>query len=135
MSQITLDATEQSLNSVVDFVDMVLDHIECPTRARRQIHVVADEIFSNIARYAYGHDTGDATVRMGFESPNHMLVLTFEDHGKPFDPCRSDDPDTALTIEDRPVGGLGIFMVKQMMDVVEYCRRNGCNVLTLKKQL
>lgn len=135
MSHITLDATEQSVNSVVDYVDMMLDHIGCPTRARRQIHVVTDEVFSNIARYAYGQSTGDATVTLGFEQPNRMLVLTFEDHGVPFDPCQSHDPDTKLAIDDRPVGGLGIFMVKKIMDVVEYSRGDGCNVLTLKKRL
>ena len=94
-----------------------------------------EEIFINIARYAYRPEQGKATVRVEVSGDPVCVSITFVDHGVPYDPLAKDDPDISLSAEDREIGGLGIFMTKQLMDDVAYTYKNGQNILTLKKQL
>ena len=104
-------------------------------KAQMQIDIVIDELFGNIARYAYGDGTGDATVRFEFDGPTRTASVTFIDGGVPFDPLQKPDPDVTLSAEERAVGGLGIFMIKKTMDRVEYRRENSMNILTIYKTI
>ena len=100
-----------------------------------QFDVAIDEIFSNIARYAYAPGVGPVTVRFETQAEPKAAMLTFIDKGKPFDPLQAKEPDITASAEDRPVGGLGIFLVKKTMDEVTYEYRDGQNILRLKKLL
>lgn len=135
MKAITLDATVDNLNTVTDFVNSELERIGCPMKPMMQIDVVIDELFSNIAHYAYHPDVGPATVTVDVKDDPVSVIITFMDNGKPFDPLKSSDPDTSLSAEDRKIGGLGIFLVKKTMDSVNYEFKNGQNILTIKKNV
>ena len=100
-----------------------------------QIEVAAEEIFINIASYAYAPDKGRATVRVEVSPDPVTVTITFIDQGMPYDPLAKEDPDVTLKAEDRPVGGLGIFMVKKTMDDVTYEYKDGKNILRIKKNI
>ncbi len=133
--EITVPATEDSIRTVADFVDGELDGIACEPRARFQLRVAVDELFSNIVRYAYGPEEGPATIRVSVEEDPLRVVLTFIDRGKPYDPLSAEDPDVTLPARERKIGGLGIFMVRKTMDSVEYSYENGQNILTVRKHV
>ena len=130
-----MDATVENVRAVTDFVGEVLEQANCPLDTKRQLNIVIDEVFSNIAQYAYGSALGTATVKAGLEEGGRTLVLIFQDGGMPYDPLSAKDPDTSLSAKDRPMGGLGILLVKKLMDEKTYVYENGQNVLTLKKKL
>ena len=135
LRELTLDATVENVRAVTDFVGEVLEQANCPLDTKRQLNIVIDEVFSNIAQYAYGSALGTATVKAGLEEGGRTLVLTFQDGGMPYDPLSAKDPDTSLPAADRPFGGLGILLVKKLMDEKTYAYKNGQNILTLKKRL
>ena len=115
------------------FVDAELEAIGCPTKAQMQIDIAIDELFGNIARYAYQPGTGTATVRIAVEQNPLAVNLTFIDQGKPFDPLSAREPDVTAGAEERPIGGLGVFLVKKTMDDVHYEYKDGKNVLHIRK--
>ena len=132
-NEMTVEATLENIPAVTAFVDERLEALDCPMKAQMQIDVAIDELFSNIARYAYDPVTGPATVRVDQEP--RAVRITFIDHGKPYDPLAKADPDVTLSAEDRQIGGLGIFMVKKTMDDVQYEYKDGQNILTVEKRL
>ena len=133
VEEITLDAVTGNLGRITDWVNSALDTYGCPARARMQIDVAIDEIFSNIARYAYPGKTGRATVRCDYA--DGLVSITFTDDGISYNPLEKQDPDTTLPAAEREIGGLGIFLVKKTMDAMEYQRLNGCNILTIRKKI
>ena len=133
--EMTIEATVENIQLVTDFVNGELEELDCPVKAQMQIDIAIDELFGNIAQYAYDPATGPATVRVEVERDPLAVVITFIDHGKPYDPLAADDPDTTLSAEERKIGGLGIFLVKKTMDDISYEYNNGRNVLTIKKNL
>lgn len=135
MKELTLDAVVENIDKVTDFVNNELDAYDCLMKARMQINVAIDELFGNIAHYAYEKGTGKATVRIEVEEEPLMVSITFIDSGKPFNPLDRPEPDTTLSAQKRAIGGLGIFLVKKTMDKVEYLYQNGQNMLTIKKKL
>ena len=95
----------------------------------------ADEIFTNIASYAYPNEEGkEALIDAVLDKEKRSFTMSFIDEGEPFNPLDKEDPDTSLPAEERQVGGLGIFLVKQYMDYVNYERKDGENILTVKKK-
>ena len=104
-------------------------------KARMQIELAVEEIFVNIANYAYAPEIGRATVRVVVSDEPLTVTITFLDRGVPYDPLKKDDPDVTLSAADREIGGLGIFMTKKVMDDVSYEYKDGQNILTLKKRL
>ena len=118
--KITVRAVTENLISVTEFVNSVLDAAECSPKARMQIDVAVDEIFSNVVNYAYTPQSGDISVAITVEKEPLTAVLTFEDRGRRFDPLNTAEPDISLSAEERDVGGLGIFMVKKTMDDIDY---------------
>ena len=135
MKELTLDAIVSNIDTVTDFVNEELEAHGYSFKARTQIDVAIDELFGNIARYAYKEGTGKVTVRLEYDPDGHELTITFIDNGIPFDPLKRDDPDIHLSAEEREIGGLGIFVVKRTMDAVEYEYKDDCNVLKIRKVL
>ena len=135
MKEITIAATVENIDVVTDFVNEQLESRDCPIKAQMQIDIAIDELFSNIAHYAYNPETGDATVRVEVVEDPMAVVITFIDKGIPYDPLKKADPNTALSAEEREIGGLGIFMVKKTMDDITYEYKDGQNILKIKKNL
>ena len=126
-------ATRSELPRVIDFIEETLQAEGCPMKEQMQINIAVEEIFVNIASYAYKSGTGDARIDVEmYEDPDTVHII-FTDSGIPYNPLAKEDPDTGLPAEDRQIGGLGIFMVKQSMDDMKYEYRNGQNILTLIK--
>lgn len=134
MKELKLDAVIENIPQVTKWIDEELEALDCPMKAQMQIDIAIDELFSNIARYAYSPEVGQATVRIETEEDPLAVVITFLDHGIPFDPLKRDDPDVTRTLADREVGGLGIFMVKKTMDEIRYEYKDGQNILSIKKK-
>ena len=134
MKEITLEADIKNIPVVTEFVDGILEEHDCSMKAQIQIDVAIDELFSNIARYAYAPGTGMATVKV--EADNTPAVnITFIDKGIPYNPLAKEDPDVTLSAEERKIGGLGIFMVKKSMDDMFYEYKDGSNILTIRKNI
>lgn len=134
-NELEIDADRENLQKVTDFVSALLKEAGCPVKERMQINVAVEEIFVNIASYAYGSGKGPSIVRTEVSEDPIEVVITFIDKGKPFDPLDKEDPDITLSADDRPIGGLGIFMVKEMMDDIDYEYKDGKNILRLKKKI
>ena len=135
MKELELAATTENLHAVLAFIDQELEAVGCSMRSQMQIDIAVEEIFVNIAHYAYNPEVGKATIRVEVQTEPLAVVLTFLDQGVPYDPLAKEDPDVSLSAEERQIGGLGIFMVKKSMDDVQYRYENGRNILTLKKTL
>jgi len=135
MKELTIAATVENIGIVTDFVNEQLEALDCPVKAQMQIDIAIDELFGNIAHYAYNPDVGSATVRVEVTEEPLAVIITFIDGGVPYDPLKSADPDTTLSAEDRQLGGLGIYMVKKSMDEISYEYRDGKNILSIKKNL
>ena len=135
MKELTIAATVENIETVTDFVNEQLEALDCPMKAQMQIDIAIDELFGNIAHYAYNPDVGDATVRVEVIDAPLSVIITFIDGGVPYDPLTAADPDTSLSAEERSLGGLGIFMVKKSMDEITYRYENGSNILSIRKNL
>ncbi len=135
MKELVVDATIESIPKVTAFVDEQLEQLECPMKTQMQVDVAIDELFSNIARYAYNPEIGSATVRVEVTEDPIAVVITFIDNGVPYDPLAKADPDITLSAEERDIGGLGIYMVKQTMVDVYYEYKEGQNILRYKKNI
>lgn len=133
--EMLLEAKVENVSTVQQFIRSHLEHTECSAKALMEIDLAAEEIFVNIASYAYKPKDGDARVRVEVVGEPVTVIITFIDHGKPYDPLKRDDPDTSLPAEERGIGGLGIFLTKTVMDEVSYEYTNNSNILTLKKKL
>lgn len=135
MRDITVAAILDNISMVTAFVDEELMRIGCPRKANAQIDICIDEIFANIAQYAYGSDTGDVTLHIEFDEAERLFSLSFIDCGQPFDPRDVPEPDITSPLEERPIGGLGLFMVKNLMDSMTYQHEDGRNILTIQKRI
>lgn len=135
MKEMTIEATVENISKVTDFVNAELESLDCPLKAQMQIDVAIDELFGNIAYYAYNPETGPATVRVEVEEDPMAVIITFIDNGKPYDPLAAKDPDITLGADEREVGGLGVFLVKKTMDEITYEYKNGQNILRIRKNM
>lgn len=121
-----------ALHEVLAFTEEALERAQCPIKLIMQINIAVEEIFANIANYAYGEKKGQ--MRLGIGTADGRAEFRFTDWGIPFDPTARPDPDISLPAEERGIGGLGIFMVKKYMDEVEYRRHDGQNILTMNRK-
>ena len=135
MKELTIAATVDNIPAVTDFVNEQLEALDCPMKAQMQIDIAIDELFGNIAHYAYDPEVGEATVRVEVIEAPLSVVITFIDGGVPYDPLSADNPDITLSAEERSIGGLGIFMVKKSMDEITYRYENGKNILAIRKKI
>ncbi len=131
----TIAAILENITPVTAFIDEQLEALDCSMKAQMQIDVAIDELFGNIAHYAYPDGPGEATVRFDYDESTGKASITFIDSGIPFDPLQKADPDVTVSADEREAGGLGIFMVKKTMDGMEYRHENGHNILMIQKQL
>ena len=99
------------------------------------ICVAIEEVFVNVAHYAYGDGEGNMTLGIGFDAESRTVTFRMTDQGTPFDPLAKSDPDITLSAEDREIGGLGIFIAKKTMDTITYAHKNGENILTMVKKI
>ena len=135
MKELTIAATVENIDVVTDFVNEQLEAMDCPMNAQLQIDIAIDELFGNIANYAYNPEIGQATVRVEVAEDTLAVIITFIDNGVPYDPLKKEDPDITLSAEEREIGGLGIYMVKQNMDDISYEYKGGQNILSIKKKI
>ena len=134
MKEMTIAATVENIGAVTDFVNAQLEALDCPMKAQMQIDIAIDELFGNIAHYAYHPEVGSATVRVEVTEDPLAVIIAFIDNGVPYAPLAAEDPDITLSAEERTVGGLGIYMVKKSMDEISYEYKDGQNILTIKKR-
>ncbi|MBQ1366464.1 MAG: ATP-binding protein [Lachnospiraceae bacterium] len=132
-NEINVKASLENLQEVIAFVDGFVEELGASMKAQMQIDVAVEEIFVNIASYAYAPDTGDAVISVETDTEKKQVLITFKDSGVPYNPLEKEDPDVTLSADERGIGGLGIFMVKKSMDDMRYERKDGCNVLTIVK--
>ena len=135
MKELTVTAKIENIERITEFVNEQLAFYQCPKNAQIQIDIAIDELFGNIAHYAYTPDEGPATVRVEVVKNPLSVVLTFIDNGIPYNPLEKSDPDTSLSADEREIGGLGIYMVKKTMDEIVYEHKNGQNILKVTKNL
>lgn len=135
MKELTIDATVDNIPTVTDFVNEQLEKLNCPMKSQIQVNIAIDELFGNIAHYAYNPETGTATVRVEVMQNPLSVVITFIDNGVPYDPLAKEDPDITQSAEDRQIGGLGIYMVKKSMDSISYEYKEGQNILKIIKNI
>lgn len=135
MKKLSIEATIGKLKEVAAFLDDNLNGLDLTAGDSMQIEIAVEEIYSNICYYAYGDNIGTVEIGIEISECSHMLTIIFVDSGKPYNPLQGDDPDITIPIKEREMGGMGVFMVKQIMDEVLYENRDGQNILTLKKLL
>ena len=132
MKELKILATLENFTHVVEYIEENLLYSNCDVKLSTQMLIAVEEIYVNIAKYAYSADIGDVTIKI---SVDEDITIIFIDHGMLFDPSMIADPDISLPAKERKIGGLGIFMVKNIMDTFEYKREDGQNILTMKKKL
>ena len=130
---IVLDATDANLPSVEEFLEKVLDGQEYSKKAFNHLKIAVEEIYTNVAHYAYRPDVGKVWVTAEYKDSIFKIVI--EDKGKPYNPLEQDDPDITLGVDDRDIGGLGIFMTKKLVDKIEYERVDDKNILKMEKKI
>ena len=135
MTNQTFPAKIDALSDVLGFVDRTLEHYECPMKIQMAVCVAIEEVFVNIANYAYPNGAGDITFGIGYDPESRTITFRMADKGIPFDPLKKPDPDITLSAEDREIGGLGIFITKKTMDSLTYAYENGENILTMTKRI
>lgn len=124
-------ADDAVLEEIIALTEGELEKVDCPMKIMVQISIAVEEIFVNIAHYAYPDGNGTMTYKL--ETDTSSVKITFIDEGIPFDPLSKPDPDISLSADERPIGGLGIYMVKKSMDDVRYANVDGKNILTICK--
>lgn len=135
MKQMILTAEVDRMDEVLDFINAELEAHDVSMKAIMQIDIAVEELFVNIAHYAYNPEIGEATVTVDVQEEPRSAVIRFIDRGKPYNPLSREDPDVTLDVEERQIGGLGIYMVKKSMDEVSYAYEDGQNILTIRKLL
>ena len=129
-----LPARREAFTTLKEWLNSIAEELELPVKTRKQLLIAADEIFTNIASYGYPSGDGTAKVVVEFDMAQAELTLIFSDTGVPYNPLETPPPDISRPLAEREVGGLGIFMVKKIMDSVEYRREGSRNILALKKR-
>ena len=137
MKKMTVKAGLDNLNRVLACVDEELETAGCSMKTQMQVDIAVEEMFVNIANYAYAPGEGDADVCVETEETDggKRIRITLVDQGKPYDPLMQEAPDVSLPAEKRKIGGLGIFMARKNMDDMTYEFRDGRNILTMFKRI
>ena len=131
MKEIVLDAKVENLTRLLSFVDEELEKAECSMKGQMQIDVAVEEIFVNVASYAYEDKSGSCKIEVDADPSSSYVTITFIDEGIPYNPLAKEDPDVTLSAEEREIGGLGIFIVKKSMDKTSYERKDGKNIFCM----
>ena len=132
MKELALMASDEALYTVLDAIRDALSEHGWEDEPTTQILISAEEIFVNIAHYAYGGESKEAWVKI--DADENRCILEFRDKGKPYNPLLKEDPDITLSADEREIGGLGIFMVKEFMDREDHRFEDGQNIFTVEKK-
>lgn len=132
--QLTLHNNVQQIELLAEYIDLIADETGINPSLAMSLNLALEEAVTNVIMYAYPEGT-DGTVDIITEANDGLLTFIIKDSGKAFDPTQKEDADVTLSAEERQIGGLGIFLVKQIMDTVNYQRIDGQNILTLTKKL
>jgi sigma-B regulation protein RsbU (phosphoserine phosphatase) len=135
MTTRTFSAKTEVLSDVLGFVEEMLEKYECPMKIQTAVCVAIEEVFVNVAHYAYKGADGDVSLEIGFDNASRTVTFRMRDNGAQFDPLAKPDPDITLSAQERDIGGLGIFITKKTMDTVEYAYQDGENILTMMKKI
>lgn len=135
MKKIHVPARIESWKLVCDEIFSELRQWECGEETMERIGIAVEELFTNIVSYAYQKPGGQVMVEITVKDSPSRAVIRLTDEGREYDPFARPDPDFKIPFEERPIGGLGIYMVKKFMDRTVYERQNGCNVVTVEKCL
>lgn len=133
MGELVLSAQIENLERVLEFVNYPLKELNCSKAFQYEINIAVEELFVNVAHYAYEDQVGQISIQM--EVQKNIITIIFTDTGKPYNPWEKEDPDTTLSAEERLIGGLGIYMVKKSMDEVGYLYKDGKNMVTIRKKI
>jgi len=134
MSKKRFKGVMDNLEEMIQFILLESKEIVDSVKIDYQLRLVSEEALINIINYAYGKGVGE--LKIDCETINDdTIFIEISDGGVAFDPLQKEDPDITLPVEERRVGGLGIFIIKNIMDTVDYKREDGKNVLTLTKKL
>ena len=131
----TFKADETLLNDVTDYVEEELEKAGFTYKDILRLKVCIEEVFINVAHYAYVETTGDVDIGIEHDEENNQVIFSFVDSGLRFNPLAKEDPDITLTAQERQIGGLGIFICKKIMDDIHYDYADGKNILTMTKKL
>lgn len=134
MKELKFDAKVEELDAVLAFLDTELENLDCPMKVQTELDLAVEELFVNIANYAYGDKTGYALMKFAELENARGVSITFVDEGMQYNPLERPDPDITLPAEERPVGGLGIFLVKKIADEVNYNYSDGKNIFNFIKK-
>ena len=132
------EAADENLEAVNDFIHEQIKPFSCQSQTLFQIDLAVEEIYVNIAHYAYSPDKGTVQIDCSVEKTSDApakLTVSFTDRGKAFNPLAKPNPDITLSVEEREIGGLGIFLTKKYMDSVLYERKDNQNILTFTKTI
>ena len=135
MESRTFPAKTESLTDVLAFTEQILEKYQCSMKIQTAICVAIEEVFVNVAHYAYGEAEGDVKFDITFDKDTRTATFRMADKGVPFDPLKKPEPDITLSAEEREIGGLGIFITKKTMDLITYAYENGENILTMIKKI
>lgn len=133
--ELKIKADIENLDNVLNFLESCMDEVGANLKTKISISVACEEIYVNIAHYAYPNNIGYTKVIFEYFEINNDIKITFLDNGLPFNPMDRTLPDTTLSAEEREIGGLGILMVKKSMDNVIYVYENNNNNLSLIKKI
>ena len=137
MREWTIPATKEAGAAVMHSLEREMEANECSEKKRRQLNIALEELMVNIVNYAYGEEHG--IIRISYEfwktEGGVCLKLICADYGKSYNPLKKKEPDVSLPAEKRKAGGLGIFMMKKLVDSIEYERVGGENQITIIKQM
>ena len=135
MKKLTVIAINENLDQVQGFIDAELEAVGCDMKVQLQIDVAVEELYTNICNYAYPKGEGTAEITIDTEGDPPVVEISLRDTGKPYNPLEKPDPDVDAEIEDKQIGGLGIYMVKNSMDELKYEYTDGQNVNVIVKRL
>lgn len=133
MVEKSFEAKTENLSQVLEFLEGELEKYDCDMKIITSLSIVIEELFVNVALYAYPGGSGQATLKLDLIGKDLLMILV--DKGIEFNPLSKKDPDITLKAEDREIGGLGIFMVKKTMDEMSYERKDNMNILSMKKRI
>ena len=129
----TFPATIEEFPNVIAFFEETLTEYGASFKVITQMNIIAEELFTNVAKFAYKDSTGYCQIDI--EKLDGSIKVRFIDNGGMFNPLEKEDPDISTGADEREIGGLGILMVKKMSDQIEYSYQSNCNILTLVKNL
>ena len=134
-TSITIPAEVNKISEGIDPIIQFLKELEVDSKITYKIQLCLEEILTNVASYAYAPNEGNIIIQYSLSESPRMIEITIIDEGKAFNPLESENPDITLPVEERQIGGLGLFIVKKTMDEIKYDRKNNKNVLMMKKKI